>query len=55
MRNFKLKPVSFNVDDEDEKKLLKEIEDSGFNFAKKTKMMWKEEMEKKGEVKNEND
>lgn len=57
MSDTKLKPTSFNRDDEKEGALLKAIEDSGFNFSKVTKMMWSEKLknESKLESNNEND
>lgn len=57
MSDTKLKPTSFNRDDENERKLLDAIEESGFNFSKVTKMMWaaKLKIKPKKESKNEND
>ena len=56
MSDTKLKPTSFNRDDENERKLLDAIEESGFNFSKVTKMMWAEKLKfkPKKESKNEN-
>ena len=42
MSDIKLKPVQFNMLNSEDESLIKAINESGFNFSAKTKMMWEE-------------